>query len=73
MLHAKNKGTHQPAHQHSLISAFVVRCLDRIMLVPAESKMPRLKLVSLAEQAILSLIWLYTSEDRVSCDVAQIL
>ena len=28
MPYANNKGTDQPAHPHSLISAFVVRCLD---------------------------------------------
>ena len=28
---ANNKGADQPAHSHSLISAFVVRCLDRIL------------------------------------------
>ena len=26
--YVNNKGADQPAHQHSLISAFVVRCLD---------------------------------------------
>ena len=28
---ANNKGSDQPAHPHSLISAFVVRCLDSII------------------------------------------
>ena len=30
MTYANNKGADQPAHPHSLISTFVVRCLDRI-------------------------------------------
>ena len=28
MLYVNNKDADQPAHPHSLISAFVVRCLD---------------------------------------------
>ena len=32
MLYANNKGADQPAHPRSLISAFVVRCLDSIIL-----------------------------------------
>ena len=31
MSYANNKGADQPAHQLSLISAFVVRCLNRII------------------------------------------
>ena len=31
MSYANNKGADQPAHPHSLISAFVVRCLDSII------------------------------------------
>ena len=33
MPYANNKGADQPAHPRSLISAFVVRCLDRIILL----------------------------------------
>ena len=33
MSYANNKGTDQPAHQRSLISAFVVRLLDSIISV----------------------------------------
>ena len=33
MLYANNKGADQPARPHSLISAFVVRCIDSISLV----------------------------------------
>ena len=31
MSYANNKGADQPAHPRSLISAFVVRCLDSII------------------------------------------
>ena len=31
--YANNKGADQPAHPRSLISAFVVRCLDSISLI----------------------------------------
>ena len=33
MSYANNKGTDQPAHPRSLISAFVVRCLDSIIFL----------------------------------------
>ena len=32
MSYANNKGADQPAHPRSLISAFIVRCLDSISL-----------------------------------------
>ena len=46
-----------PAYQRSLISAFVVHCQDRIKPILAKSKISRLYLDSLAEQAGLSLTW----------------
>ena len=55
--YANNKGADQPAHPHSLISTFVVHCLDRIISTLAISIISRLQLVSEAEQAGLSLIW----------------
>ena len=42
---------------HSLISGFAVRYLDSIIPIPAKFKLSRLKLVSVAEQAGLSLTW----------------
>ena len=42
MPYANNKDADQPAHPHSLISAFVVRCLDRIISILAIAKMSRL-------------------------------
>ena len=57
MPYANNKGTYQPAHPRSLNGAFVVRCLDSITPILCKSKLPRLKLLSVAEQAGLSLTW----------------
>ena len=42
MPYANNKGADQPAHTLSLISTFVVRCLDGIMSILAKSKISRL-------------------------------
>ena len=53
---ANNKGADQPAHPRSLISTFVVRCLDGRIPVLAKSKFSRLELVCVAE-AGLSLTW----------------
>ena len=39
---ANNKGTDQPAHPRSLISTFVVRCLDSVICIVAISKVSRL-------------------------------
>ena len=50
-----NKGAGQPAHTRSLSRAFVVCCLDSIKLILTKSKISRLWLVSVAEQAGLSL------------------
>ena len=38
MPYANNKGADQPVHLHSLISAFVVRCLDSIIPLLAIAK-----------------------------------
>ena len=38
MPYANNKGADQPAHPRSLISAFVVRCLDSIITIFAKSR-----------------------------------
>ena len=39
--YANNKGADQPAHPHSLISTFVVRCLDSMICTLALSKVSR--------------------------------
>ena len=41
MAYANNKGAGQPAHPRSLISAFVVRCLDSVICILAISKVSR--------------------------------
>ena len=72
MQYANNKGADQPAHPRSLISAFVVHCLDSVMSLVSVTKISSLMLVSAAEQASLSLTWLETPEDTFSHDEAQI-
>ena len=42
MAYANNKGADQPVHPRSLISTFVVRCLDRIIPVLVKSSISRL-------------------------------
>ena len=41
MPYANNKGADQPAHSRSLISTFVVRCLDSMIRILAISKVSR--------------------------------
>ena len=55
--YVNNNGADQPAHPRSLISVFVVRCLDSMAPIVVISKSSRLQLVSAAEQAGLSLTW----------------
>ena len=61
--YANNKGTDQPAHPRSPISAFVVHCLDSIISLDSIAEISRLQLASIAEQASLSLTWSETPED----------
>ena len=42
MSFANNKGTDQPAHPRSLISAFIVRCLDSIISLDSIAEISRL-------------------------------
>ena len=60
MPYVNNKGADQPAHPHSLISAFVVRCLDSIIPLVSISEISSLHLTSVAVQAGLSLTWSQT-------------
>ena len=53
----ENKGADQPAHPRSLISAFIVRCLDSIIPLVSISEFSSLYLVSVAEQVGFSLTW----------------
>ena len=70
MSYANNKGADQPAHPRSLISAFVVRCLDSVMSLVSVTKVSSPLLASVAEQASLSLTWSETPEDMFSHDEA---
>ena len=70
MSNANNKGADQPAHPRSLISAFVVRCLDSVMSLASVIKISSLRLASVAEQASLSLTWSETPKDTISYDEA---
>ena len=72
MSYANNKGADQPAHPCSLISAFVVRCLDSVISLVSVTKISSLMLASVAEQAGLSLTWSETPEDTFCHDEAQI-
>ena len=58
--YANNKGADQPAHLRSLISTFVVRCLDNIIPLASISKISSLHLASVAERVGLSLPWSQT-------------
>ena len=63
----------QPAHSHSQISAFIVRCLETITPIVALPDISGLCLASVAVQTDLSLSWFaHTVEDRFSHDVAQL-
>ena len=55
MPYANNKEADQPANPRSLISAFVVRCQDRMIPVVYISEISRDQLVSVAEQVSLCL------------------
>ena len=72
MSYAINKGADQPAHPRSLISAFVFRCLDRVMSLVCVTNISSLILASAAEQASLSLAWSETPEDTFSYDEAHL-
>ena len=76
MPYANNKGADQSAHPHSLISAFLVHCLDSIIPLLVIAKIARLQLVSVAEQAGLSLTWSQTPKTgflvtRFICEITR--
>ena len=60
ILYANNKSADEPAHSRSLISAFVVHCLDIIIPLVSVSEILSLYLTSVAVQAGLSLTWSQT-------------
>ena len=57
MLSANNKSADQPAHPRSLISAFVVRCLDSTVSLVSISEISSLYIAYVAAQAGLCLTW----------------
>ena len=72
MSYANNKGADQPAHPRSLISAFVVRCLDSMISLVSIVEISRPKLASVAVQAGLCVTWSETPEDMFCRVVAHI-
>ena len=60
LLYANNKGADQPAHTRSLVSAFVIRCLDSIMPLVSVPTISSLYQASVAVQSALSLTWSQT-------------
>ena len=73
MPYANDKSADQPAHPLSLISTFVVHCLDSIIPLVYMLKISSLYLASVTEQVDLSLTWLETPEDRFSGDEAYLM
>ena len=67
MQYANNQGADQPAHPRSLISVFVVRCLDSTILMLATPKISRHLLASVAESYLVG-----KPKDRFSLDEAHI-
>ena len=57
MSYANSKSQDQPAPPRSLISAFIVRCLDSEVSLVSVTKISSPMLASVAEQAGLSLTW----------------
>ena len=72
MPYATNKGADKPAHPRSLISTFIVCCLDRIIHLVSISEISSLYIASVVAQAGLSLPC-RKPEDRFSHDVARMI
>ena len=72
MSYANNKGADQPAHLRSLISAFVVHCLDSILSLDSIAEISRLWLASVAAQTGLCQAWSETPKDTFSRGVAHL-
>ena len=70
MPYANHKGANKNARPRSLFSAFVVRCPYGILPILANSEISRLLLVSVPEQAGLSLTRTQTLKTGFSHDVA---
>ena len=72
-IYVNNKDTYQPVHLHSLISVFIVPCLDRIIHLISISEISGFWLTSVAEQTRLNLNWPKTPKTCVSRHKAQII
>ena len=72
MTYANNKVVDQPAHLRSLISTFVVRCLDSMICILAISKVSRFYLTSAAELSGLNLTRSQIPEDTFSRDASHL-
>ena len=68
MPYANNKGTDQPAHWHSVISAFVVSCLDNAPSFYIQNFKPLPSFCGCAGRFESYLV--ANTEDRFSCDMA---
>ena len=73
MPYANNKGADQPGHPRSLISFFIVCCLDSMICILSISKVSSFYLASIAKQAGLNLTRLKIPQDRFSRDEAQLI
>ena len=72
MPNANNKDSDQPAHLRSLISIFVVRCLDNIIPWVSISKISSLHLASVAVHASFESYLVENHKGRFSCDEAHV-
>ena len=72
MSYANNKGADQPVHPCSLISTFVVHCLDSTISLDSIVEISRFYLAPVAAQAGLCLAWSETPEDTFSRVVAHV-
>ena len=68
MPYANNKDADQLVHPHSLISVFIIRCLDSITPIDVISEISGLYLASVAEQSGLS--FSYVSQNKSSLSVS---
>ena len=73
MSYANKKGADQPAHPRSLISTFVVRCLNSIISLDSIAEISSLWLASMAAQAGLCLAWSETPKDTFCRVVVQMI
>ena len=71
-MHADSKGTDQPVHPCSLISAFICHFLQSMVSKIASYIVSTFQLVSITEQPCLSLTWSETLKDMCSLAMSHI-